>query len=122
MQSSCEIVYVAEFDATDVQIRGFRVNVSIKYTSLFGVQLDSKLHFQAHVDYIISQSLRTLGLIRVLTYSISALDCLLLLFSTLVRPKLEYASVVWNSVTSTDARKQERIQRKFAALLSKSLL
>ena len=81
-----------------------------------GVLLDSKLHFHAHVDYIFSQSLRTLGLIRTLTYIFSTLDCLLLLHSTLVRPKLEYASVVWNWVTSTDARKLERIQRKFAAL------
>lgn len=30
-------------------------------------------------------------------------------------PKLEYASVVWNSVTSTDTRQLELIQRKFAA-------
>jgi hypothetical protein len=34
----------------------------------------------------------------------------------LVRPKHEYVSAVWNSVTSTDAKKLERIQRKFAAL------
>jgi hypothetical protein len=40
----------------------------------------------------------------------------LLLSSTSVRPKLQYASVLWNSVTSTDARKLESIQRKFAAL------
>jgi hypothetical protein len=29
---------------------------------------------------------------------------------------VEYASVVWNSITSTDANKLERIQQKFAAL------
>ena len=87
-----------------------------------GVQLDSKLHFHAHVDYIVSQSLRTLGLIRTLTNSFSTLDCLLLLYSTLVRPKLQYASVLWNSVTSTDAIKLESIQQKFAALCQNRFL
>jgi hypothetical protein len=29
---------------------------------------------------------------------------------------LEHASVVWNSITSTDASKLERIQQKFASL------
>jgi hypothetical protein len=34
---------------------------------------------------------------------------------TLVRSKLEYAMVVWNSITSTDTNKLERIQQKFAS-------
>jgi hypothetical protein len=41
------------------------------------------------------------------------------LYITLIRYKLEYASVAWNSVTSTDAKKLERIQQKFAALCFK---
>jgi hypothetical protein len=81
-----------------------------------GVQIDSKLHLHHHVDYIFSQGIRLLGLIRTVTSSFSSLQSLLMLYYTLVRPKLEYASVAWNSITSTDASKLEHIQRKFVSL------
>jgi hypothetical protein len=81
-----------------------------------GVCIDNKLHFHDHVNYIFSQSTRLLGLIRNITFNFSSIESMLRLYIALVWSKLEYASVVWNSMTSTDASKLERIQQRFAAL------
>jgi hypothetical protein len=41
-----------------------------------GVMVGSKLYFHSHVDFVYSQALRTLGLIRFITYNFSSLDSL----------------------------------------------
>jgi hypothetical protein len=46
----------------------------------------------------------------------SSLGSLYILYCTLIRWKLEYTSVVWNSAMTTDANKLEHIQHKFSAL------
>jgi hypothetical protein len=57
------------------------------------VMLDSRhaLHFHCNVDYVHSQALRTLWLIRYITYNSSSSDILVVLYDALVRSKLEYA-------------------------------
>jgi hypothetical protein len=44
-----------------------------------GVLLDSKLYFHQHIDHILSQGLKMLGLIRYITSSFSILESLLFL-------------------------------------------
>jgi hypothetical protein len=51
--------------------------------------LDSKLHFYCHVNYVYSQT----GLSHV-TYNLSSLDSLIVLYNALIRSKLVYASVL----------------------------
>jgi hypothetical protein len=78
--------------------------------------LDSKFYFHCHDDFFYSQALRTLGLIRFITYNFSSLDSLVVLYIVLIIPKVEYPSIVWNKLTSTHSNKIENIQRKFANL------
>jgi hypothetical protein len=96
----------------------FVINVQLARTPIkhLAVLLDSKLLFHHHVDYAFSQPLKILGIIPTMTFYFSAFDSFLLLYVTLVRSKLEYASPVWNSIKTTDASKLQRVQRKFVAL------
>jgi hypothetical protein len=57
-----------------------------------------------------------LGLIHSITFNFSSLENMLILYITLITSKLDYASVAWNSIMSTDANKLERIKQRFAAL------
>jgi hypothetical protein len=86
---------------------------SIKDLSVF---FDSKLYFHNHVNFLFSECMKLLGLICSITVRVSALDCLYVLYFTFLRSKLECASVVLNSITSTDASKLEHIQQKLASI------
>jgi hypothetical protein len=81
-----------------------------------GLYIDNKLHFHDHINYIFSQRIKLLGLVRNLTLNFSSLEYMLRLCITLIRSKLEYASVLWSLITSTDANKLERIQQRFVTL------
>ena len=72
-------------------------------------------------NYIFSQSVRVLDLFQFIIFSISTSDCWLMLYLTPFGTKLEYASIVRNSINPTHARKLECIQQKFVALCQSHL-
>ncbi len=63
-----------------------------------------------HIDYIVNKSNKVLGMIK---NSFSYLDTnsMKLLFTSLVRPYLEYAAPIWNP-TSVKIKQIENIQRR----------
>jgi hypothetical protein len=65
---------------------------------------------------LFSHCIKLLGLVRSITFNFSSLECMIRLHILLVRSGPEYASVVWNSIMSTNSNKLERVHQRFAAL------
>jgi hypothetical protein len=77
-----------------------------------GVYIDSKLKFDIHIDKIVVKARKLCGWIRRVFKTQNTL-ALLKLYINIVRPVLEYASVVWSPSKRTLIRKIEKVQRQF---------
>jgi hypothetical protein len=73
--------------------------------------MDEKMHFSEHVDFMVSKTNAILGFIKRLAFEFR--DPLKSLYTSLVRPKLEYASCVWSPFYDVRVDKVERVQRRF---------
>jgi hypothetical protein len=61
-----------------------------------GVIMDEKMDFSEHVDVMVGKAFAMLGFIRRLSLEFRDPYTLKSLYTSLVRPKLEYASSVWS--------------------------
>jgi len=80
------------------------------------VMVDNELKFGQQVDAVVLKTNCQLGLIK---RSFTYLDeeTLVLLYTSLVRPLLEYANVAWPVSFKKDTDKLERVQRRATCLL-----
>lgn len=76
-----------------------------------GVFMDPAINFNHHVTTITNAS------ITGITRDFSKPLCILRLFSSLVRSRVEYASVVWNCIGVTNSGLIESVQRRFVRVL-----
>ena len=81
-----------------------------------GVTIDTKLTFSTHVVSIVTDARRLLGMLK-RTGNRLSVDALLMVYKTFVRTKLEYASVVWNSIDKVFSDKLEAVQLNFVKFL-----
>lgn len=79
---------------------------------------DSKFTFNVHVDIIVKRAHRNLGFLVRITKEFNNEKCLQLLFNTLVRPGLEFASTIWTPFQRNKTEKIEKVQRKFTRILT----
>lgn len=82
-----------------------------------GITFDDKLSFNEHVEDIIRKSYRTLGFIFRCGRYFSHRRSLHLLYSSLIRSRLEYCSTVWCPFYAEAIDRIEKVQKKFTRLL-----
>ena len=82
------------------------------YVEDLGIEYDSTLNFDRHIDNIVSSARAKVGLLF-RGFKTRDPDILKRAFVTYIRPKLDYASNVWNPYLKTNIVKLESVQRYF---------
>ena len=81
-----------------------------------GVTFDNKLKFETHINAKINLANRNLGLI-VRNFSFMNKEMFLQLYKSLVRPHLEYATVIWGPSSKKHGKSIENVQRRATRIL-----
>ncbi|XP_046683612.1 uncharacterized protein LOC124369607 [Homalodisca vitripennis] len=86
-----------------------------------GVHLNHALSPDHHIDIICAKANRLLGLLSRTARSGLSTHSISILYKSLLRPILEYASVVWNPYYQHHIIRLERIQGRFVGLVGTTL-
>uniref|UniRef100_A0A2H1WP78 SFRICE_018476 n=1 Tax=Spodoptera frugiperda TaxID=7108 RepID=A0A2H1WP78_SPOFR len=78
-----------------------------------GVTIDSKLHFDVHIDNIVNKAYRMFGFVLRSSNDFKRPSTFLLLYKALVRSQLEYAVPIWSPIFDVYKTKIEMVQKKF---------
>ncbi|XP_076044916.1 uncharacterized protein LOC143027515 [Oratosquilla oratoria] len=91
--------------------------VSVEEERDLGVTVDQRLQFSSHIQAQVSKPNRVLGAIKH-TFTAMVKTAFLHLYKSLVRPHLEYASVIWSPKLKRDKAALERVQRRATRLVT----
>lgn len=78
-----------------------------------GVFFDSKLHFDYHINHIINKAFQLYGFVMRTCKPFKKSGTYLLLYKSLIRPQLEYATQVWNPFYQRYRDLLESVQSKY---------
>lgn len=86
-----------------------------------GITLDTKLNFNMHIDACVSKSSNLLGFIKRWSREFDDPYLSKHLFTSLVRPILEYGSLVWSPFYSCHIKRIESVQKQFLLFALRNL-
>ena len=81
-----------------------------------GVLVDNKLKFSQHIQSKVNKANKILGCIKH-TFKYMNKDIFTMLYKSLIRPHLEYASCIWSPQLKRDKDSIERVQRRATKLV-----
>lgn len=82
-----------------------------------GVTFQKNLSFNNHIETITNNAFKALGMVKRFSKPFQNIDAIRTLYTSLVRSKLEYATVIWRPNTQEGTRKVERVQSQFVKYL-----
>lgn len=106
---------LAETLPTLYTIQGQQLEIATTYKYL-GVHISNNLSWETHVKYIVSNANRTLGYLR-RNFFMAPSNLKLVLYQTLIRPKLEYACSVWDPAHDYLINTLESVQNRSARFI-----
>lgn len=83
-----------------------------------GITFDSELNFNKHVENVVISSYKNLGFIIRNTKGFNDTKVLITLYNSLIRSRLEYSSIIWQSGYNIYNNNLENVQRRFLKYVS----
>lgn len=100
-----------------MDVDGERVNIAqVSEEKDIGVTFDDRMKFDKHISNIVSKANQRVGLIR-RSFEFMDREMFLTLYKTLIRPTLEYATVIWSPWLNKHIVAIEQVQRRATRLV-----
>ena len=106
------VVTATETPNPDLQLDGINIEKVRSYSQL-GLILNEKMNWDAHIDNIISKANKKIGLIWRLSNHVPRF-AVEIIYTTYIRPQLEYCVVIYNNCTKETSTRLESCQRRAA--------
>ena len=103
---------------TSYQIHGHTLEV-VDSSKYLGVTISEDLTWRKHIDDTVNKANKTLGFVRRNLSDCSA-PVKSAAYTTMVRPRLEYSSTVWDPHHNRDIHNLEQVQRRAARFVSRN--
>lgn len=83
-----------------------------------GIIFDPELDFKEHINYLINKAKKALFLVKFHTKNFQDVESIIHLYNSLVKSKLMYGSLIWNTDIAALEYELEKIQNQFLRYLS----